>query len=74
MAMEQLERLEGRINKLIDEIERVTNENFKMQEQIKSFPYEEIEKLKSENESLKNEQRQLKVKIEKILELIDKVA
>lgn len=74
MAMEQLERLEGRINKLIDEIERVTNENFKMQEQIKSFPYEEIEKLKSENESLKNEQRQLKVKIEKMLELIDKIA
>lgn len=73
MVMEQLERLEGRINNLIDEIERLTKENQQKEEQIRNFPYEEVETLKSENQTLKEEQKQLKSKIENILVMIDKI-
>ncbi|MBU0701828.1 cell division protein ZapB [bacterium] len=72
--MEKLEQLEQYVNKLISEIERITKENQQCQEQIANFPYEDLESLRSENESLKNEQYQLKSKIEMMLSLIEKVS
>ncbi|MBU1753792.1 cell division protein ZapB [bacterium] len=74
MTMEKLEQLEQYVNKLISEIERITKENQQCQEQIANFPYEDLESLRSENESLKNEQYQLKSKIEMMLSLIEKVS
>lgn len=74
MTMEKLEQLEQYVNKLINEIERVTKENQQSQEKIAAFPYDDLESLRSENESLKNEQYQLKSKIEMMLSLIEKVS
>ncbi|MBI4777766.1 cell division protein ZapB [Candidatus Desantisbacteria bacterium] len=72
--MEKLEQLEQYVNRLIGEIERLTKENQQCQEQIADFPYEDLESLRSENEALKNEQHQLKSKIEMMLALIEKVS
>lgn len=74
MTMEKLEQLEQYVNRLIGEIERLTKENQQCQEQIADFPYEDLESLRSENEALKNEQHQLKSKIEMMLALIEKVS
>jgi FtsZ-binding cell division protein ZapB len=74
MSMEKLDQLEQYINKLIDEIERLTKENQQLQEQIANFPYEDLDNLRAENEALKNEQSQLRSKIEMLLELMDKVS
>jgi len=73
MSMENLSKLEERVNKLLDEIERLTLENQKLQEKIGEFPYDDFEALKSENQTLKDEQKQLKAKINNILALTDKV-
>ncbi|MEK7275664.1 MAG: cell division protein ZapB [Candidatus Desantisbacteria bacterium] len=74
MTMEKLEQLEQYVNRLIGEIERLTKENQQCREQIADFPYEDLETLRSENETLKNEQYQLKSKIEMMLALIEKVS
>lgn len=73
MTIDYLTRLEERVNKLLDEIERLTKENQQMQEQIASFPYDDFEAIKSENQTLKDEQRQLKTRINSILEATEKV-
>lgn len=73
MTIDYLTRLEERVNKLLDEIERLTKENQQLQEQIASFPYDDFESLKSENQTLKDEQKQLKTKINSILEATEKV-
>lgn len=73
MTMENLAKLEERVNKLLDEIERLTKENQQLQEQIASFPYDDFEALKSENQTLKDEQKQLRAKINNILAITDKV-
>jgi len=71
--MENLIKLEERVNKLLDEIERLTKENQQLQEQIASFPYDDFEALKSENQTLTDEQKQLKAKINNILSMTEKV-
>ena len=73
MTIDYLTRLEERVNKLLDEIERLTKENQQLQEQIASFPYDDFEAIKSENQTLKDEQRQLKTRINSILEATEKV-
>ncbi|MEW6096905.1 MAG: cell division protein ZapB [bacterium] len=73
MTIENLTQLEERVNKLLDEIERLTKENQQLQEQIANFPYDDFEALKSENQTLKDEQKQLKDKINNILAMTDKV-
>lgn len=73
MTIDYLTRLEERVNKLVDEIERLTKENQQMQEQVASFPYDDFEAIKSENQTLKDEQKQLKTKINSILEATEKV-
>ena len=73
MTLDYLTRLEERVNKLLDEIERLTKENQQMQEQVASFPYDDFEAIKSENQTLKDEQRQLKTRINSILEATEKV-
>lgn len=73
MTIEHLTQLEERVNKLLDEIERLTKENQQLQEQIASFPYDDFEALKSENQTLKDEQKQLKAKITNILNITEKV-
>ncbi len=73
MTIDYLTRLEERVNKLLDEIERLTKENQQLQEQVASFPYDDFEAVKSENQTLKDEQRQLKTKINSILEATEKV-
>ncbi|MDI6735090.1 MAG: cell division protein ZapB [bacterium] len=73
MTIDYLTRLEERVNKLLDEIERLTKENQQMQEQVASFPYDDFEAVKSENQTLKDEQRQLKTRINSILEATEKV-
>lgn len=74
MAMEKLEQLEQYVTKLINELERITKEKQQCQEEIANFPYEDLKSLQAENESLKNEQHQLKSKIEMMLSLIEKVS
>ncbi len=73
MTIDYLTRLEERVNKLLDEIERLTKENQQLQEQVASFPYDDFEAVKSENQTLKDEQRQLKTRINSILEATEKV-
>jgi FtsZ-binding cell division protein ZapB len=73
VTIEHLARLEERVNKLLDEIERLTKENQQLQEQIANFPYDDFEALKSENQILKDEQKQLKDKINNILSVTEKV-
>ncbi len=73
MTIENLPRLEERVNKLLDEIERLTKENQQLQEQIASFPYDDFEALKSENQILKDDQKQLKDRINNILLITEKV-
>lgn len=73
MDIENLTRLEERVNKLLDEIERLTKENQQLQEQIASFPYGDFEALKSENQILKDEQKQLKDRVNNILSMTDKI-
>ncbi|MEW6619725.1 MAG: cell division protein ZapB [bacterium] len=73
MTIDNLTRLEERVNKLLDEIERLTKENQQLQERIAEFPYGDLEALKSENLSLKDEQKQLKERINNILTMTEKV-
>ncbi|MEW5768447.1 MAG: cell division protein ZapB [bacterium] len=63
-----LDLLETRVNKLLEELERLRQVNRKLFTQIQVGSSDEISALKRENESLKEERELLKAKINQMLE------